>query len=75
MELVLGTTMIALSALVLRWGLPKLPTRALALRSLAQHARRHRGLPGDLLRRTFSRSLSGFLLSRSFAGVWAWTDM
>jgi hypothetical protein len=27
MELVLGTTMIALSALVLRWGFPKLPTR------------------------------------------------
>jgi hypothetical protein len=27
MELVLGTSMIALSAVVLRWGFPKLPTR------------------------------------------------
>jgi hypothetical protein len=26
MELVLGATMIVLSALVLRWGFPKLPT-------------------------------------------------
>jgi hypothetical protein len=26
MELVLGTAMIALSAVVLRWGFPKLPT-------------------------------------------------